>query len=71
MPICQWTLTEIKPEEIRHYSLQWNIPEVCAKILYSRGIRNKDEIDKFLKFESLSDPFEFTDMKKEAVQTLS
>lgn len=64
MPICQWTLTEIKPEEIRHYSLQWNIPEVCAKILYSRGMRNKDEIDKFLKFESLSDPFEFTDMKK-------
>ena len=69
MAVYEWKFESIESSEVKKCAKQWNIPEICAAILYSRGARTKEEVDKFLKFEELTDPFDFTDMQK-AVQFL-
>ncbi len=64
--ICEWIISEVDEKEIVSYASNWEIPEICAAILYSRGAKTKDDVSRFLKFSAPIDPFELTDMDKAA-----
>lgn len=53
-------------EDIEKISQEMNISFLASKILFNRGIKNKDEIIKFLnpKYNDFYDPFLLNDMKK-------
>lgn len=64
MSMCQWIINDISEEDILKYSREWNLPEVCAAILYFRGFKDNHEVEKFLNYSNLMNPFEFKDMDK-------
>lgn len=53
-------------EDIEKISQEMNISFLASKILFNRGLKNKDEIIKFLnpKYNDFYDPFLLNDMKK-------
>ena len=65
MSIREWKIKDIDKREVLKISHECDIPFVCAAILYTRGLKNPEDINKFLKksgdFES---PFELKDMDK-------
>lgn len=62
--IKKWIYTKFDEEKVNKVAVENNISRLLAKILISRGLESKEEIDEFLhpKIEKLYDPFLFKDM---------
>ncbi|AYF99710.1 single-stranded-DNA-specific exonuclease RecJ [Lactococcus allomyrinae] len=69
-----WKITEtVLPEEFKKLTKKYKLDELTSNILYSRGIRDADTIENFLRpsLEELHDPFLLHDMKKATDRILS
>lgn len=62
--IKKWEYYQTNENEVEEIKNDNNISELLAKVLINRGIKEKDEISKFLypKIEDLNDPFLLNDM---------
>ena len=63
MGLCEWQVSDINEKKVKSNAEVWGIPFLSVAILYSRGLRTKKEVFKFLNCEALSKEFfKFTDM---------
>lgn len=69
----KWLLKEFDKERVLEISKKFKISPLTAIILYNRGIRNDDEIEKFLSrdLSVMYDPFLMCDMNKAVERILS
>ena len=44
----KWEYCKINEEDVKNFSLKFNVSELLAKILINRGITEEKQVDKFL-----------------------
>ncbi|MBR0423857.1 MAG: DHH family phosphoesterase, partial [Clostridia bacterium] len=65
MSIQEWKIKDINKKEALRISHECEIPFVCAAILYTRGLKSAEDINKFLKkSDDYESPFDMKDMDK-------
>ena len=62
----KWEYCKINEEDVKNFSLKFNVSELLAKILINRGITEEKQVDKFLNptRKDFYDPFLLLDMEK-------
>ena len=69
MSIREWKIKDINKKEVLKISHECDIPFICAAILYTRGFKTTEDINKFLKKnDDYESPFDIKDMDKAVVR---